>query len=72
MYRLSLFNVGEGMVTRDISLNVVSLRDAKLLAIEKCEEISGYSPLVLSNAIDCDYDVLRDARVIGGIVLTRL
>lgn len=69
MYKISYFNIGDLMVTKEDSIIVKSLRDAKLAALIQCKAITDNSQLYLLKTDVIEYDVMIKGVIVGSVTI---
>lgn len=72
MYRISYFNVGEAMVTREDTVGATTLLAAEALAAKKCDTMTGKRPALLRKSEATLYDVLIAGEIAGSLTIQRL
>lgn len=69
MYRISYFNVGDLMVTKEETVAAANQQMAEGFAAAKCEQFTGKFPVVLKQSEAVSYVVLIDGETAGGVTI---
>lgn len=65
MFQIRLYNVGPKLFTVDVSVDVVDIKQAEIIAKKKCQEILGVINLSIRPYGDGEYGVLCEGRLVG-------
>ena len=72
MFNISLWRLGSDKVTKDVSANVSTLKEAEVVANNLCKEILDYSNYVIKNVSGRVYFVTRLGTLVGSFTITKL